>query len=525
MRFVLFALLLLPASAWAVCPATVPIIDDLSCSSTITTTIPWTQANQLGGECSAGLCYACGEPHDEQAQIAPEAVYSFQCQQSGTVLLTIENLPCDLDIYVLDDTCDPYTGCVDGSTAPFAVDDEVEFTCTAGQTYYVVIEAYGTAHLDIASGPCTDAAGNVFSPDYTLSFDVSQSTGCPEDCNDGADNDLDGVLDCADTDCADDTVCCDVDEDGFYGAQCAGPDCDDSNPAVHPGANEVVNGIDDNCDGDIDEGSDVFDDDGDGFSEDQGDCNDANAAINPDAVEIPGNSVDDDCDGVVDEDDDGIHDGDGDGYTESEGDCDDTNADIFPGAPEDPTNGVDDDCDGIVDEDDLGSVDNDGDGFSEQDGDCDDTNASVHPDAAEIVGNGIDDDCDGEVDEDDDGTVDNDGDGFTEEDGDCDDDNELVNPYQPEDPTNGIDDDCDGEVDEIDSDDDDAANDDDAADDDDLQPPSDTGDDDDDDDDSNDPPSFGCACGMVTAAAGATWLAPVLLLAGLVRRKRSSPGR
>jgi hypothetical protein len=42
-------------------------------------------------------------------------------------------------------------------------------------------------------------------------------------------------------------------------------DCDDTDAAVHPGAEEVCNGVDDDCDGGIDEGL-TFDDDGDGFT-------------------------------------------------------------------------------------------------------------------------------------------------------------------------------------------------------------------------------------------------------------------
>lgn len=42
-----------------------------------------------------------------------------------------------------------------------------------------------------------------------------------------------------------------------------------------------------------------------------------------------------------------------DGFSENQGDCDDTLASVFPGATEDPTNGIDDDCDGLIDEIDL----------------------------------------------------------------------------------------------------------------------------------------------------------------------------
>ena len=78
----------------------------------------------------------------------------------------------------------------------------------------------------------------------------------------------------------------------------------------------------------IDEGTEVFDDDGDGFSEEEGDCNDDNSAVYPGAVEAA-NGVDDDCDGVIDEGSDAFDD-DGDGYTELGGDCDDDDPLVSP---------------------------------------------------------------------------------------------------------------------------------------------------------------------------------------------------
>ncbi len=87
---------------------------------------------------------------------------------------------------------------------------------------------------------------------------------------------------------------------------------------------------------------------------------------------------------------------------------------------------------------------------------------------------------------------------------------------------NGIDDDCDGEVDEVDSDDDDATPaDDDDDDDDDLAPP--TGNNGDDDDDlelGREEPNFGCSCHAAGLTAAASWLAPLLLLAARIRRRR-----
>lgn len=104
---------------------------------------------------------------------------------------------------------------------------------------------------------------------------------------------------------------------------------------------------------------------------------------------------------------DGDEDLDGDGFTTNEGDCDDTNPLVFPGAVE-AIDRIDNDCDGLVDNNLLG-VDDDGDGYSEDEGDCDDGNALVGPDAVEVdviedqagnlVAEGVDNDCDGNVDE------------------------------------------------------------------------------------------------------------------------------
>ena len=77
------------------------------------------------------------------------------------------------------------------------------------------------------------------------------------------------------------------------------------------------------------------DDDGDGLSESQGDCNDANAAIHPGAVDIPGNGIDEDCSGA-DATDSAALDNDGDGFSAAQGDCNDANPAIHPGAVDVP---------------------------------------------------------------------------------------------------------------------------------------------------------------------------------------------
>ena len=85
----------------------------------------------------------------------------------------------------------------------------------------------------------------------------------------------------------------DVDGDGFDTIS----DCNDNDPDVNPGALEICDGIDQDCDGVIDNG---FDLDLDGYTTCQGDCDDDNPSINPGATEVPGNGVDDDCDGSID---------------------------------------------------------------------------------------------------------------------------------------------------------------------------------------------------------------------------------
>ena len=247
---------------------------------------------------------------------------------------------------------------------------------------------------------------------------------------DGVDEDCNSLVD-------DTTTAYDDDGDGY--AEDAG-DCDDSTSNIGPGTAETVDGVDQDCDGLIDDGTVAYDDDGDGASENDGDCNDADATVGNGAVEVAGNGMDDDCDGIVDG---GPQDLDGDGYATSAGDCDDNNANIHPGRAE-LEDGIDNNCDGRIDEG-TAAYDDDGDGASENAGDCDDSNAGVSPTGTETA-DGRDEDCDEVVDE---GTVayDDDGDGFSENGGDCDDANAAINPGAP-DQLDGVDNDCDTQIDE-----------------------------------------------------------------------------
>ena len=102
-------------------------------------------------------------------------------------------------------------------------------------------------------------------------------------------------------------------------------DCDDADPAVHPFGEETCNGVDDDCDGEIDEGfaALVYPDlDGDGFGAEPpvevcepdegmvrvgGDCDDADDQVYPGAREIWDDGIDNDCNGEVDTDAQGCH--------------------------------------------------------------------------------------------------------------------------------------------------------------------------------------------------------------------------
>ena len=134
-------------------------------------------------------------------------------------------------------------------------------------------------------------------------------------------------LDCNDPACADEPECAedvedsaierDVDGDGYPAEQ----DCDDDDPAVNPDADEVCDGIDNDCDGSVDQGAIDMgtwyaDGDGDGYGDvsttseacdpssglvaDATDCDDADPSVNPGAIELC-DGVDNDCSGSVDE--------------------------------------------------------------------------------------------------------------------------------------------------------------------------------------------------------------------------------
>ena len=164
-------------------------------------------------------------------------------------------------------------------------------------------------------------------------------------------------------------------------------DCDDHDYSAYPGATEACDGVDNDCDGVVDNG---FDLDGDGATDANAcelgtDCDDTEATIHPEAAEVPYDGIDQDCDGAD------LIDVDGDRYDYTF-DCDDEDAAVNPGAVEVPKNGKDDDCA------DGDNGDGDADGYDDDElggDDCDDLDPSVHPGARDLWGDGADTDCDG----------------------------------------------------------------------------------------------------------------------------------
>ncbi|MFC1680489.1 hypothetical protein ACFL1S_01690 [Pseudomonadota bacterium] len=169
----------------------------LTCSSDLVDElINNNQPSQIGGECVDSNCYACGSPTANLTQTNEERVYRFNCQTDGQVDVSLQNLDCNVDVYVLSEDCGVFSSgataqCVAGSTNSSTTQESVSFMCYVNETYYISVENYS------GSTACN----------FDLSFNAGAGTGCQEDCDNGVDDDFDGDTDCDDSDCSADSVC------------------------------------------------------------------------------------------------------------------------------------------------------------------------------------------------------------------------------------------------------------------------------------------------------------------------------
>jgi hypothetical protein len=335
-------------------------------------------------------------------------------------------------------------------------------SCILPVVYYADSDSDTFGNLNSPLSACAQPAGYV-----TNSTDCNDNNSAirptaTEICN-SFDDDCDGLTNEGITFL---TYYADNDADGFGNpnaslSECTPPsgyvtnngDCNDASATIKPGAVELCNLVDDNCNGQINEGllfvNYYIDTDQDGFGAGTAtnsctpifgnyvtnnfDCNNNNANIRPNAIETC-NSIDDNCNNLIDDgltfinyyidtDGDGFGAGaatnactnPGSGYSTNNTDCNNTNAAVRPSASE-VCNGIDDNCNSSIDEGLQFSnyyldVDHDGYYLSIVSacvspgvsygligialGDCNDNNFNINAGATDICGNGIDENCNG----------------------------------------------------------------------------------------------------------------------------------
>lgn len=256
---------------------------------------------------------------------------SLDCDDTNSLLNpnTIWYLDADNDTY--GDLANPFTGCTPPTTATYVLNsndcDDSNPTVNLLSTWYLDSDNDGFGNLSMTTQNCGQPIGY-----------VANSTDCDDANNqinpnatevfDGVDNNCDLVIDEGFTLT---TYYEDLDNDGFgssvsiqsvtnpgAGYSLVSGDCNDNNNLINPNATEVCDGVDNNCDLNIDENLPTFtyylDADNDGFGDlnftttdcsvptgysvNSSDCDDSNNQINPSTTDVPGNGIDEDCSGT-----------------------------------------------------------------------------------------------------------------------------------------------------------------------------------------------------------------------------------
>ncbi len=256
---------------------------------------------------------ACAECDDASAAVYPGAA---ETDCAGTV-----DNNCDGSVGSEDVDGDGYIACEDCNDAEAGANpdasevagDEMDGDCNG--TEICVVDADDDGYTTDA--PATIVSADVYCDDAGEASDLDPAGDCDDasalyypgatedDCTDPNDYNCDGSVGYAD-----------ADADTFPACE----ECNDSNPGVNPGAIEVCNGLDDDCDGTNDIGATdaptwYADADQDGYTDPavsivectapegyaaatEDDCNDADGAISPGGLDLLGDGIDQDCDGV-----------------------------------------------------------------------------------------------------------------------------------------------------------------------------------------------------------------------------------
>ena len=248
---------------------------------------------------------------DANASINPNTIWYADIDGDGFGDAGSTSTGCALPLgYVLNST-----DCNDGNPSINAL-----------VTYYQDLDQDGYGNPSVSVSNCGQPAGYVSNNTDCNDNSSSENPGVTE-IADNIDNDCDGLTDEGFSPL---TWFLDSDQDGFGGPTSVqsvtspgpnytltGGDCDDQLIAVYPGATEICDGIDNNCDGQFDNGltftlyyadndGDTYGDPNDstlacsqpsGYVTNNTDCDDANASLNPGATDIPENGIDEDCSG------------------------------------------------------------------------------------------------------------------------------------------------------------------------------------------------------------------------------------